>query len=62
LLKGAIGTRETIGKAIGMVMQRYDLSDERAFEFLIRVSQDGNIKLRDIAREIVSQGPMRDAE
>lgn len=48
-LKGTIGTRETIGKAIGMVMERYKISDERAFEFLIRHSQNTNTKLRDIA-------------
>ncbi len=52
-LQGAIGTRETIGKAIGIVMERYDLSDERAFEFLIRLSQNSNVKLRDIAADLV---------
>lgn len=53
-LQGAVGTRETIGKAIGILMERYGLTDERAFEFLIRLSQTRNIKLRDIAADIVS--------
>lgn len=52
-LQGAIGTREIIGKAIGIVMERYKLTPERAFEFLIRLSQNSNRKLRDIAAELV---------
>jgi len=52
-LRGAIGTRETIGKAIGILMGRYDLTSERAFEFLIRQSQNNNVKLRDIAAQLV---------
>jgi len=49
----ALNSRETIGKAIGIVMERYDLTSERAFEFLIRTSQDSNTKLRDVALRIV---------
>lgn len=56
-LHGAVGTRETIGKAIGILMVRYELSDERAFEFLIRLSQNSNTKLRDVAKEIVDTAP-----
>jgi len=52
-LQGAIGTRETIGKAIGILMERYGLTSERAFEFLIRQSQNTNVKLRDIAAQLV---------
>jgi len=50
----AIDSRETIGKATGIVMERYDLTSERAFEFLIRMSQHSNTKLRDVAAKIVS--------
>ncbi len=52
-LQCAIGTRETIGKAIGILMERYDLTSERAFEFLIRQSQNSNVKLRDVAAEVI---------
>jgi ANTAR domain len=52
-LKGAIATRQVIGEALGIVIERYGLSEERAFEFLIRASQNSNTKLRDIAAEIV---------
>jgi len=59
-LNGAIGTREIIGKAIGIVMERYHLSSERAFEFLIRTSQNSNIKMRDVAAGVVDIRPRDD--
>jgi len=59
-LHGAIGTRETIGKAIGIVMERYHLSSDRAFDFLIRLSQNSNIKLRDIAVGVINVRPRDD--
>jgi GAF domain-containing protein len=54
-LNEALETRTTIGKAMGIVMERYQLDDERAFAFLTRLSQNRNIKLRLIAEELVSQ-------
>jgi hypothetical protein len=53
-LQQAIATRGTIGQAVGIVMERYKLNDERAFAFLTRLSQDHNIKLRRVAEEIVN--------
>lgn len=52
-LKAAVATRQLIGEAIGIVIERYDLSEERAFEFLIRLSQTSNVKLREVAAGIV---------
>ena len=49
----ALATRKLIGQAIGLIMERYDVDEDRAFQFLARMSQTGNIKLRDVAREIV---------
>jgi GAF domain-containing protein len=54
-LHGALATRTEIGKAVGILMMKYDLSDERAFEYLVRVSSNTNIKLRDVAAEVVAQ-------
>jgi hypothetical protein len=54
-LKAALGTRNAIGLAIGMTMERYGLDEERAFNFLVRVSQTSNVKLRVVAEEIVGQ-------
>jgi GAF domain-containing protein len=52
-LNQALFTRKVIGQAIGILMGRYDLDEDRAFAFLTRVSQDGNTKLRDVAARLV---------
>ncbi|GAB2737376.1 GAF and ANTAR domain-containing protein [Nocardioides pakistanensis] len=54
-LAEALETRTTIGKAMGIVMERYQLNDERAFAFLTRLSQHRNVKLRLVAEEIVAE-------
>ena len=54
-LNEALETRTTIGKAMGIVMERYQLNDERAFAFLTRLSQHRNVKLRLVAEELVTQ-------
>jgi GAF domain-containing protein len=53
-LQEAVQTRTLIGQAVGIVMERYDLSDERAFAFLKRLSSHRNVKLRLVAQEIVA--------
>jgi GAF domain-containing protein len=52
----AIESRKAIGQAIGIVMERYGLDEERAFQYLTRVSQASNTKLRDVATELVRLG------
>lgn len=52
-LQEAVRTRGLIGSAVGIVMERYQLTDDRAFAFLTRLSQDGNTKLRVIAQQII---------
>ncbi|MEP6666345.1 MAG: GAF and ANTAR domain-containing protein [Nocardioidaceae bacterium] len=52
-LDEAINSRTVIGQAIGILMERYDLDEDRAFGFLTRVSQTSNVKLRQVARELV---------
>lgn len=53
-LRQSVATRQQIGLAIGVVMERYQLSEERAFAFLARLSQDRNVKLRDLAQEFTT--------
>ena len=55
-LQEAMRTRQEIGRAVGIVMERYGLDEERAFAFLARVSQNRNIKLRVLARELIAGG------
>jgi GAF domain-containing protein len=54
-LHDALSSRKLIGQALGITMERYNLDEEQAFQLLVRVSQQGNVKLRDVAREIVEQ-------
>jgi GAF domain-containing protein len=54
-LQEALETRTTIGQAVGIVMERYQLNDERAFAFLTRLSQHRNVKLCQVAEELVAE-------
>jgi GAF domain-containing protein len=49
----ALDSRKLIGQAQGILMERFDLDDARAFEVLRRYSQDHNVKLRDLAQTVV---------
>ncbi|MBA2559581.1 MAG: ANTAR domain-containing protein [Propionibacteriales bacterium] len=52
-LDEAIVTRQIIGQASGILMQRDGLGPSEAFDALVKVSQAKNIKLRDVARDLV---------
>ena len=54
-LSEAVETREVIGQAVGIVMERYDLDEARSFGFLARISQDNNIKLRVVADRLIAE-------
>ncbi|WP_439031122.1 GAF and ANTAR domain-containing protein [Gordonia terrae] len=56
-LRAALGTRDIIGQAKGMIMERYGLDAAEAFALLARLSQDTNTKLVDVAAQIVEAGP-----
>jgi GAF domain-containing protein len=52
-LNQALESRKVIGQALGIVMERYSLDENHAFAFLLRASSTSNIKLRDIAAQLV---------
>jgi GAF domain-containing protein len=52
-LEKAIGGRTVIGQATGILMERFDLGPDRAFGLLGRLSQNKNVKLRQLAEQIV---------
>jgi len=54
-LTEALATRNVIGQAVGIVMERYKLDSDRAFAFLTRLSQTSNTKLNLIATALVNQ-------
>lgn len=55
-LREAIETREVIGEAIGILMQREHITERAAFDVLKRASNDANIKLREVARHVAETG------
>lgn len=60
-LSTALDARKVIGQAQGILMERYGLTTEQAFEVLRRYSQDHNVKLRLVAEQLVAtrQFPVR---
>jgi transcriptional regulator with GAF, ATPase, and Fis domain len=52
-LLAAIETRDLIGQAVGVLMERYSITSSRSFETLVRFSRQSNRKLRDVAAELV---------
>ena len=57
--KEALSTRDMIGQAKGILMERYELDDETAFNTLIKLSQSMNTPLRDIARRVIDDTTQR---
>lgn len=49
----ALDTRKLIGQAQGMLMERFRIDGDRAFELLVRLSQQHNVKLRGVADLLV---------
>ncbi|MDO3394426.1 GAF and ANTAR domain-containing protein [Nocardioides sp. SOB44] len=54
-LRTALESRHDIGVAQGVLAVTYDISYEQAFELLRRISNDTNTKLRDVARQVLSE-------
>lgn len=52
-LTEAMRTRDLIGQATGILMERMDIDAAGAFDSLVKASQRENVKLRDLARRIV---------
>ncbi|KUI20313.1 histidine kinase [Mycobacterium sp. GA-1285] len=52
-LKSAMATRDRIGQAKGIIMERYGVDEVRAFEMLKQLSQDSNVKLADVAQRVI---------
>jgi GAF domain-containing protein len=55
-LQNAIESRAVIDQAKGILMERYKLTADHAFQLLARVSMQRNIKLRRVAEELVTTG------
>lgn len=51
----AIPTRELIGRAVGMLMSRFDVADDRAMYYLVRIAAASDSTLTAAARAVVDQ-------
>jgi len=52
-LQTAVSSRHVIGMAQGIAMERYGIDQHQSFELLRRLSSTANVKLRDVATQIV---------
>lgn len=52
-LDEALLSRTRISQACGILMERYQMDSERAFALLTRVSSESNVKISEVARELV---------
>ena len=52
-LQSALSTRDRIGQAKGIIMERYGIDDIAAFDMLKRLSQDSNTRLTDVAQRVI---------
>ena len=55
-LRQALASREAIGQAIGILIERHKLTASQAFDLMVHISQRTHVRLRDIADELVRTG------
>lgn len=59
-LHSAIASRDLIGQAKGMLMERFAVDADRAFAMMVALSQESNVPVPTIASRIVELGPQHD--
>ena len=59
-LHSALSSREIIGQAQGILMERERIAADEAFDILRRASQHLNLKLREVAQTLVDTGERPD--
>ena len=52
--RSALATRDVIGQAKGLIMERFKINAVQAFELLRRLSQQDNMPLVEVARRLVA--------
>ncbi|MBT2263511.1 GAF and ANTAR domain-containing protein [Rhodococcus erythropolis] len=53
--RSALGSRDLIGQAKGMIMERFDLDAVAAFNLLRKLSQEMNVPIVDVSRRLASR-------
>jgi GAF domain-containing protein len=59
-LRTALESRDVIGQAKGILMERFKLNADQAFQVLVAVSQHQHRKLRDVAGDLAATGELAD--
>ena len=54
-LREALASRDVIGQAKGILMEREGVSADQAFDILRRASQRSNVKLRELSEQLTQQ-------
>lgn len=54
----ALDTRDLIGQAKGILMERFKITAQEAFLLLVRASSELNLKLRNVAEQLAATGEM----
>ena len=54
-LEEALQTRQLIGQAVGLIMASQQVDAEEGFRMLTRLSQNANVKVRELAKELVEK-------
>jgi GAF domain-containing protein len=57
-LRRGMATRDVIGQAKGVLMERHKISSDQAFALMVRASQSTQRKLREIAEELALTGQL----
>jgi transcriptional regulator with GAF, ATPase, and Fis domain len=55
--RSALNSRDVIGQAKGIIMERFSVDAVRAFDLLITLSQQSNTRLAEVAAELIAKGP-----
>ena len=61
-LQLALKSRDIIGQAMGILMERHGITDREAFQRLSTASQNLNVRLKDVADQVVFTGEVSPAE
>jgi AmiR/NasT family two-component response regulator len=57
-LEAALASNRRIGMAVGVLMCRHQLTDEQAFALPRTASQQGNVKVRELAETVIATGTL----
>ena len=55
-MREGMATRDLIGQAKGILMERYKVTPDQAFRMLVKVSNDNNLALRSVAQNLAATG------